>query len=251
MKLSNALSCLVLTVGLFGLSACDGKNINMDSLMNGAMGMAQPLMISDSEVVQMAAQSAQEEDAKNTLAPVGSPYDVRLQKIAQYINIPGYKLHFSVYMVKELNAFALPNGEVRVYSGLMDAMSDQELLFVVGHEVGHVVHRHSLDQYRLAAAASGMRGIAATSTGTIGQIASGQLGGITEKFVNAQFSQTQEQEADDYGASILKSSGISPKVGAAALRKLASGSSDTGFMNRMFSSHPDPEKRAQRIELMP
>lgn len=247
MRYTQAFTSVLFSAFLLGMTGCKGQNLSMDNVMNGAMGMVQPMSMTDAEVVQMAAKSTQELDAANKIAPAGSAYDVRLQNITQRINIPGYHFNFKVYQTNELNAFALPNGEVRVYSGLMDAMTDQELLFVIGHEVGHVVNRHSLQEFRVAAASSGIRSIAVSSTGTLGQIANGQLGELTEKFVNAQFSQSQEEQADDYGLVILKANGLSPKIGAAALRKLASARS-TGLLTRMFSSHPDPESRAQRLE---
>lgn len=220
----------------------------MEGVTNGVFGMAQAAMVSEGEIKQVAAQSAQQMDAENQVAPAGSPYDARLQNIARYINVPGQTFHFKAYITNDLNAFALPNGEVRVYSGLMDQMTDQELLFILGHEVGHVVKGHSLREMQLAYATAGLRQIASSQTGQLGQIAAGDLGAIGEKFIGAQFSQSQEQQSDDYGAQILKNYQLSPQVGASALRKLKQASDQSGGIDQLFSSHPDPESRARRLE---
>ncbi|MFM9890647.1 MAG: M48 family metalloprotease [Rickettsiales bacterium] len=233
---------------LLAFAACKGQNFSADGLQSGALSMVKAATLSNEEVAAKSLATAQQIDSESQVAPAGSPYDARLQNLARYIIIPGYNFNFKVYMSQELNAFALPSGDVRVNSALMDAMNDQELLFVIGHEVGHVVRQHSTDQFKLAYAASGLRDVAASSSGTAGQIASSDLGGLAEKFVNAQFSQTQEEDADDYGVLLLKSNNLSPAIGAAALRKLASAGSNPSLTQKLFSSHPEPEARAKRIE---
>jgi putative metalloprotease len=55
----------------------------------------------------------------------------------------GRTFNFKVYLTREINAFAIADGSIRVFSGLMDLMNDRELLFVIGHEMGHVLQDHS------------------------------------------------------------------------------------------------------------
>ncbi|MBY0355430.1 MAG: M48 family metalloprotease, partial [Rickettsiales bacterium] len=242
------LKCAVLVaVSAVCLSGCNSNQFNMDGITGGALTMFQGATLSDEQLNKLSADSAHQSDTENELAAAGSPYDQRLQHIARYINIPNRPLTFKVYLTDQVNAFALPNGEVRVFSGLMDKMNDQELLFILGHEAGHVVHKHAHKEMQLAYAASGARQIAASNMGQVGQLAASELGELTEAFVNAQFSQSQEEQSDDYGAALLRTYRLDPKVGATALRKLASGRSD--IISQMFSSHPDPEDRAKRIEL--
>lgn len=57
----------------------------------------------------------------------------------------GLKLNFGVYEVVDVNAFACGDGSVRICAGLMDVMTDEEVMAVVGHEIGHVVHTDSKD----------------------------------------------------------------------------------------------------------
>jgi putative metalloprotease len=51
-------------------------------------------------------------------------------------------VNYKVYMAKDVNAFAMANGCIRVYSGLMDMMNDNEVEAVIGHEMGHVALGH-------------------------------------------------------------------------------------------------------------
>jgi putative metalloprotease len=98
---------------------------------------------------------------------------------------------------------------------------------------------------RTALALSGVRkGVAATGT-TAGMIASSQMGGVLEAVLNAQYSQSQETESDDYGLECLRKNGVSLKGAASSLRKLAKLS---GGKHSMLSSHPEPNERANRME---
>jgi putative metalloprotease len=70
------------------------------------------------------------------------------------------------------------------------------------------------------------------------------LGGLAETLMNAQFSQLEEKEADDYGLLFLKKKGFEPKDAVSALKKLAT----LGKGHSFLSSHPDPDKRAERLQ---
>lgn len=70
------------------------------------------------------------------------------------------------------------------------------------------------------------------------------LGILAESLMNAQFSQLEEKEADDYGLTFLKRNKHNPQVAVSALKKLAMLGKDHSFL----SSHPDPEKRAERLQ---
>ena len=57
--------------------------------------------------------------------------------------VGGIQLNFKVYDVIDVNAFACGDGSVRVFSSLMDIMTDDELMAIIGHEIGHIVHHDS------------------------------------------------------------------------------------------------------------
>ena len=88
--------------------------------------------------------ACKEMDAKAKIAPANSEYSQRLNKIAAALgdNINGQPVNYKVYETKDVNAFAMANGCIRVYSGLMDLMNDNEVEAVIGHEMGHVALGH-------------------------------------------------------------------------------------------------------------
>ena len=65
----------------------------------------------------------------------------------------------------------MADGTIRVYSGLMDMLDDRELVFVVGHEMGHVVAKHIKKKIMLAYAGSAARKAIASQQNTAGEIA--------------------------------------------------------------------------------
>jgi metalloprotease len=208
----------------------------------GLLGL-KALTLSDEEVKSTARAAAKEMDAEATLAPKSNAYAKRLNKVfGKHQNDNGLPLNYAVYLTKDINAFAMADGTVRVYSGLMDAMSDDELRFVIGHEIGHVFHGHSKEKLKTAYATAAARQGVAAAGGTAGRLAAGQLGALGQAVINAQFSQAEEKQADQYGLEFLKRNGYSAKAAPAALRKLGGGGG--GFL----ASHPGSEERAAALE---
>ncbi len=79
-----------------------------------------------------------------TIAPPNNPYAKRLHRmVTEHLTRDGYVFSFKVYLTQTANACAMADGTIRVNSGLMDVLNDSELLFVLGHEMGHVVEKHS------------------------------------------------------------------------------------------------------------
>jgi len=214
-----------------------------DMGISAGMDLLKAATISNDQVKSMAFSAAQSMDAENEVAPDGNKYAERLKKITANLKIPdNLKLNYKVYLTDDINAFAMADGTVRVYQGLMDLMTDEELLFVMGHEIGHVKHQHSKKAYKMAYAAQAVRKGAASAGGTAGALATGALGGLAEKLVNAQFSQSEESEADAFGLKFLKLNNINPQSAVTALEKLGGGQSS------MFSSHPGSKERAEAIK---
>ncbi|MDR3175761.1 MAG: M48 family metalloprotease [Desulfovibrio sp.] len=212
--------------------------------------------LTDEEASQLAKELSAAMDAKNqrSIAKPGSKYDKRLQSIVAPVrNEGGKQLNFKVYMTQQVNAFAMADGSIRVFSGLMDLMDDNELLFVIGHEIGHVVDGDSADQLRMAYATSAARkGVASTSAkgggaadAAVRSLARSELGALAEQVINAQFSQSQESDADKYGLDILKKLNKDTGTSVSALQKLAKLGGGKGSI---LSSHPDPADRAEKME---
>ncbi|MEJ8824373.1 M48 family metalloprotease [Variovorax humicola] len=217
-------------------------------LMDAGGSAYKALSLTDSEVVNMSNESCAAMDKQGQLAPANSPYAQRLNRVIRAMpdTVNGKKADYKVYMTKEVNAWAMANGCIRVYSGLMDLMNDDELRGVIGHEIGHVALGHSKDAMQTAAAASVVRGVAGAAGGVVGQLSQSQAGELAEKFINAQFSQSQESAADDYSFDTLTQRKLERKGLVSAFQKLAKLSGSSG--SSMLSSHPPSTERAARMQ---
>ena len=124
-------------------------------------------------------------DGKATLAPADSTYTQRLNKIASALgdNINGQPVNYKVYMAKDVNAFAMANGCIRVYSGLMDMMTDNEVEAVIGHEMGHVALGHVKKGMQVALGTNAIRAAAASAGGIVGSLSQSQLGDVGENWL--------------------------------------------------------------------
>lgn len=124
------------------LTGC--QNMDSNGLLSSGAEAFQAYSLSDAQVKTLSDQACQEMDSKATIAPANSEYAKRLTTIANALgnNINGQPVNYKVYMAKDVNAFAMANGCIRVYSGLMDMMTDNEVEAVLGHEMGHVALGH-------------------------------------------------------------------------------------------------------------
>ncbi len=190
-------------------------------------------------------------DKHNPVLPDDNPYVQRLKKLTEGLtSVEGIPLNFKVYHVVDVNAFACADGSVRVFSSLMDIMDDDELLGVIGHEVGHVAHHDSKKAFKQALLTSALKDAVASTSNAAAALTDSQLGSLSESLASATYSKKQEGQADEYGYEFLKSHGKNPIAMAKSFRKLLElqGSAKTSKMNQLFSSHPDLSSRIKKME---
>ena len=138
------------------------------------------------------------------------------------------------------NAFTLPDGTVILLDGLVTGLDENdEILAVLAHELGHAHGRHGL-QLLLRSSAVG-----AFWTFYVGDI-SQLLATAPTVLMQAKYSRDLEQEADDYGASLLEANGMAPALLADALDKLTKlhhGRAEVAYL----ASHPPNAERIERL----
>lgn len=240
-----AISIAVSGCGILGSREWDGE------YLAGAAGYAlKAATLSNAEVIQLSSESVAYMDTENKVNT--GKYKQRLDKLMSGITeVEGVTLNLKVYETSEINAFACGDGSIRVYSGLMDVMDDDQLIAIIGHEIGHVMHKDTKAAMQRAYASYAARSVAAAAGGTIGELAKTDIGGIAQSFVSAQFSQKQEFAADEYGFNFAVQHGHSPYSMATALEKLVElnngGGTKASSVAKMFSSHPDSATRAARM----
>lgn len=226
---------------------------NIGKAAGGAVKAAKAITLSDADMANYVREYIAWMDKNNKVCDARSPYTKRLNKLTQGLtNVEGIPLNFKVYYVTDVNAFACPDGSVRVFSSLMDIMTDEELLGVIGHEIGHVAHKDSKKRFRTALLTSALKDGLAASNGKATALTDSQLGELGESLLNATYSQKQESQADAYGYDFLKENGKNPWAIALSFEKLKKLEEDQGIKKdskwqRMFSSHPDLDKRIKTM----
>lgn len=233
---------IILFFSLF-FAGCDDTNFSVAT--DAGIDAVKAITLSDKNVTALAIEASRQSDMQHKTAPLSNPYGKRLFKlVGKNHSSDGYDFNFKVYLSPTVNAFAMADGTIRIYSGLMDMMNDRELLFVVGHEMGHVIKKHIKKKIRMAYAGRAVRKGIASQENIVGDIARSSLGGLIESLANAQFSQQEEKEADDFGIAYLREKGHNAQSAVSALKKLAT----LGNSHSFLSSHPAPEARAERLQ---
>ncbi len=224
--------------------------VNADAVKAGTKAV-KALTLTDQDVIDKTIEYVEWMDKNNPVAKKGSKYAKRLENLVKgFDNYDGLDLNFKVYLVKNVNAFACADGSVRVCAGLLELMDDDEVMGVIGHEIGHVKNHDSKDAFKTALLASAFKDAAASQSGVAAVLSQTELGDLAEKVANAQFSQKQESKADDYGFNFLKDNNFDVFAMGSAFRKLVKLQGENGGSKgkKVFSSHPDTEKRAERME---
>lgn len=220
--------------------------IDLGRVLNAAQGAAGAMSLTDDEVRGQGRRIAAQMDAKAPVAPAASPYTQRLNALtASCREDAGLALNYKVYLTREVNAFALPDGSIRFYSGLMDLMTDDEIRYVIGHEIGHVQSGHARKRMQLAMGSGAARQGLAAAGGTAGALAQSDLGDLFVKVVQAQHSQANENEADDYAMRFLSRRRHDRGAAVTALEKLDKLGGGSG--SSWLSTHPSPRQRAERM----
>ncbi len=229
-----------------------GKTLNTNKLINAAGNAVQAATLSDADVAELCRESVVWMDNNNPVADNTTEYGQRLARLTKNLKeVNGMPLNFKVYNVTDINAFASGDGSIRVFSALMDIMDDDELMAIIGHEIGHVANGDVKDAmkqaYNIEAARSALGAIEGSA---VAKLSDSQWGGLTSAFLESKFSRNQENEADDYGMKVCIENGFSPYGMANSLDelvKLSEGGTQANAVQKMFSSHPDSAARAQRM----
>ena len=237
------------------MASCSSlKVVDQNAALNAGAAAVQALTISDAQVAQLCTEYMVESDGQNTILPAGNEYTQRLNRImAKFHNIGDMNINYKVYQSNTVNAFASGDGSVRVYSGLMDVMDDDELFAVIGHELGHLKNKDVRDAYRTSYLIVAARyGIGAFSQ-TAGAISQGFLGDLGQQLAQNAYSRRQEYEADEASFQYCITNGVDAFAMYKALNVLVSLNGNSGTQSsvaQMFSTHPDSQKRAARIKEM-
>ena len=223
---------------------------NLKKAASAGIKAAKAFTLTDAQMADYVKESVDWMDRNNKVDAEDGEYTKRLRRLTEGItDADGIPLNFKVYLVIDVNAFACPDGSVRVFSSLMDIMDDDELLGVIGHEIGHVTLHHSKKAFKTELMTGALKDAVASAGGVAAKLTGSQLGTLSESLINAKYSQKQELEADDSGYDFLVSKGKNPYGMARAFQKLQEleGGTSQNTIQKMFSSHPETAKRIKHV----
>ena len=150
---------------------------------------------------------------------------------------------------KTVNAFALPGGQVFITEGLLNRLENEaQLAGVLGHEIGHVINRHSAQQ--MAKGQLGQILTVAVGVGAGGNDDRGRKAQLVAAMVNQmtqlKFSRSDESEADHYGLKYMAEAGYDPGAMLDVMKILKKASGE-GHPPEILATHPLPETRLEEI----
>ncbi len=220
---------------------------NLGKVTDIASDVVKSETLSDADIVAYCDQMADEMDRLNPVAGAKNPYGKRLATLASGLKTyDGLNLDIKAYLVTDVNAFAMANGTIRVFAGLMDMFTDDEIRYVIGHEIGHVKNGHTKKRMQAAMRMEALQKAGSAAGGTVGQLSGSALGDLFADVITAQHSQGNEKEADDYALGFMKAKSYDPMACVTALDKLAA--MDSGGGLPWLQTHPSPQARSKRLK---
>ncbi|WP_430422439.1 M48 family metallopeptidase [Phenylobacterium sp.] len=234
-------------LGAAGLAGCSE---------NAATGRKQLVLVDDAQLVSFADQTWDEVVAK--VPPVADPAaHARLARIgAPLVRASGRNdldWSFKVLDSPELNAFVLPNGKVGFFRGLLElAGSDDEVASVLGHEVGHVIARHSAERMSQEVAVKAGVAVAqmliAQEAGEWTDEIGAALGVGATLGVILPYSRKHELEADRVGVDLMRKAGKDPTAAIRFWERMIARSADAAKPAEVISTHPADDRRLEALK---
>ena len=227
-----------------------GITLLLNACATSPTGRSQFIYMPDNQVNQMGLQAFDSMKSKNPISR-----DQRANQFAQCVAYSitrevGGQWEVVVFEDETLNAFALPGNKIGVHSGLINLVDNQDqLAAVIGHEIGHVLSRHSNERLSQETAVStGLSMVQAVTMPqtAVGQTALGLLGVGAQYGVILPYSRIHETEADTIGLDLMAKAGFDPRQSVNLWLKMdqaAKGGQSIEFM----STHPSHVSRIDNL----
>ncbi len=242
--------------GLLVLPTLLGLAASLGCARNPVSGLPNLVLVSTEREIEIGAEEAAKVEKTIGYVP-DRPLQLWVQQVGQRLaeHSPRQNLAYHFYAVdmQEPNAFALPGGHVYVSRGLLALLnSEDELACVLGHEIGHVAARHSVQRVTLTTPFALVLGLPTAIVGAVSRTLGALLGGVSSAatgVVIAPYSRSQERDADRIGLELAAAAGWDPTAMSGFLEtlqrseSLARGGQEAkrGF----FASHPSTPSRMQ------
>src|SRR6266480_5038510 len=227
------------------------------SLTIAAAGLLAACGVSPQQEVQMGQEEAQQVNAQLPMvqdAVIQNYVNSLGQRIASRTSRADLDWQFRVVNSSQVNAFALPGGFVYINRGVLERASNMsEVAGVLGHEIEHVVRRHSVKQLEQAQGANVGVGILCALTGICQSGVAQAAINVGGAAVFAKFSRTDEVQADEGGFNNVMRAGISPRGMYTFFQKLLAEEQQSGGGGNAaawLADHPGTRDRIADIQRM-
>lgn len=201
-----------------------GKSLGKAAKSAGkAVGEAASGMATDMAANQVSAKMATFMDNNNNLAPADNEYYKRLEALvaAKYTTVNDLSLTYNVYLNDEANILALADGNIRVYSGMMDLLSDDELLAVIAVQIGHIANKDVRDNLMKVASEDNAGKAAGNQIEKMLAFSGDKLGSVINELIQVPYTEEQNYAADAFAKELLTKNGSNTEALISALNKFA------------------------------
>ena len=216
----------------------------------GPGGKKSLILIGTNDEVSIGQSLIKEIESKNKVTQdtvLGNYIDKVGQKVASLSDRKDIEYHFKVLESPEINAFACPGGFIYVYSGLLKIMDNEaQLSGVLGHEIGHVVARHSVKRLQQVL---GLQVLLSLTLGESSELTQKAVGtGIT--LIMQGYSRQNEFEADYDGTLYMTQAGYNPEGMVQLFGKFKEMEKEkkSAFLDQLLASHPPTPERIAKVE---
>ncbi|MBX3018203.1 MAG: M48 family metallopeptidase [Bdellovibrionaceae bacterium] len=219
-------------------------------------GRRQLMAVNDKEMDQMGFQAFEEIKKKQKIShdPAQNQYVKCITNAIVAVAPDSQGWEVVVFQDDSANAFALPGKKIGVHTGLLKvARTQDQVAAVLGHEVGHVMARHSAERV----SADAVSGLGMSIAGAIGSIfvdpnsnafklGMGALGVGVQFGAVMPYGRAHESEADVIGLDLMAQAGFNPQDSVQLWKNMAEGSK--GSPPEFLSTHPSNETRIQGLQ---
>ncbi|HEX7583903.1 MAG TPA: M48 family metallopeptidase [Prolixibacteraceae bacterium] len=229
---------LVLTVSVIAIVWFGLSQVNWMKLLN----VKQTTQNTEEKVGDLFWKMLKKSETEITADSIVAPVDSMLTRICTANSIDRTKIKLHLLRKDEINAFALPNNHLVVYSGLITACENEaELCGVISHELAHIEKNHVMNKL---VKEMGLSVLISMSTGNGN---SETIKAALKQLSSSAYDRKLETEADLAAVDYLIKAGIDPKPFANFIYRLSDKSKNLPYQIYWISSHPESKERAEKI----
>ncbi len=166
-------------------------------------------------------------------------------ELARHVRDQRLTFHFELLDLPEPAALALPGGFVFVGLSLVEfcLRYEDELAFVLGHEMSHVIRGHAADRMLEESALKVVSGLMRRA----GPVATALVRPAGAQGVSLAYAEEEELEADELGSKLAEAAGHHPLAGVRLLERIQEQPASSAARGAYFASHPAPAMRIRHL----